>query len=359
MTAPDHLAPARHPPRARVALVVAVALTIAACSGLLGPQDWDPNRGPVVPHDSFPADCTLCHVGSGWHDIRPDFTFDHAAVTGVPLTGAHDGAECLRCHNDRGPVAQFAARGCAGCHIDPHRGKLGGTCDVCHGESDWQPTGAIAAHSRTRFPLVGAHAAAACWRCHPGAQTGNFEGLDPSCARCHTGELRRATSPDHAAQGWTDHCERCHLPVAWRPARFDHPASVPLRGGHAGLACRTCHVNEPDYQGLSPDCIACHRDDYVAVTDPDHQASGFGQDCTLCHTLNGWQGAVFRHGFPIDRGAHRGLACNECHTTGGAAFSCIDCHEHAQSDMASKHREVRNYSWSSPACLDCHPAGRH
>ena len=32
----------------------------------------------------------------------------------VALRGAHAQAGCLLCHNDRGPVQQFAARGCGG-----------------------------------------------------------------------------------------------------------------------------------------------------------------------------------------------------------------------------------------------------
>ena len=55
------------------------------------PQGWWGERGPVVPHDSFPADCSLCHVGDDWTTIREDFTYDHALETGYALTGAHAG----------------------------------------------------------------------------------------------------------------------------------------------------------------------------------------------------------------------------------------------------------------------------
>ena len=81
-----------------------------------------------------PADCSLCHVGDDWNEIRSDFRYDHQAQTGVALVGAHAKAECLRCHNDRGPTAAFAVRGCRGCHQDVHLGELGSDCAVCHDE---------------------------------------------------------------------------------------------------------------------------------------------------------------------------------------------------------------------------------
>lgn len=404
---------------------------LVACGTLVAPQDWDARRGPVVPHDTFPADCRLCHLGDGWHEIRPDFEFDHAGETGVALDGAHAGAECLRCHNDRGPVAVFAARGCAGCHVDPHEGRLGGACDSCHGAEHWVPREQIAMHARTRMPLVGAHAAAQCWQCHPGAEVGNFEGLDPTCTVCHADDLARATSPDHRVQGWTTDCQRCHVPIAWQPARFAHPSSLPLIGGHAGLQCATCHGSTGTFTGLSPDCVschladyqgvrspdhvaggfamdcrqchsvigwegarfdhpasfpltgghagrsctechsggvfqgtpnacvACHRDDYDSVRDPDHRAFAFPTDCTACHTTVAWTGARFEHRFPIQGGAHGALSCNQCHTTAGAsAFTCTDCHAHTRGEMDDEHDDVGGYVYATPDCYRCHPMGR-
>ena len=89
--------------------------------------------GPVLPHGSFPAECELCHVTNTWTEIKPDFVFDHEAETGVALLGAHADGACLRCHNDRGPVQQFAQLGCRGCHVDPHEGALGDRCASCGG----------------------------------------------------------------------------------------------------------------------------------------------------------------------------------------------------------------------------------
>jgi hypothetical protein len=401
-------------PRRHLALLlVSLGLGLLACAigerGDAPPQGWWAERGPVVPHDSFPADCSLCHEGDGWQSIRADFAFDHAAETGYELVGAHAAAECLRCHNDRGPVEVFAQRGCAGCHEDVHRGQLGKDCASCHEEAsvDWGVKEAIALHDRTRFPLVGAHAAAACWRCHVGAQVGNFTRVDVECLTCHREDLARADEPDHRAAGFVDRCDRCHIPTSWTGAAFNHPG-FPLTGAHRPLDCSECHTggvftgtpsdcfacHMDDYQGArDPDhvannfptdcerchdtsswegalfdhggiasgCVECHLDDYQATTDPNHVAAGFPTTCEACHfSTRTWQGARFDHAFPITSGEHAGFSCQTCHLVPGDfnAFSCTHCHDHSQREMDDEHDDVPGYVWESNACFLCHPDGR-
>lgn len=337
-------------------------LAAVACANFVPMQGWDPQAGPVVPHDSFPADCSLCHTGSDWHTLREDFTFDHAKQAGVPLVGAHAQAPCLLCHNDRGPVQQFAARGCGGCHADPHLGRLGANCQDCHEERTWVAREAVARHDRTRFPLVGAHAAAACFRCHPGAQVGNFAGAYVECSQCHADDYARTATPNHAAVQFGQDCERCHVPTGWRAARFDHPPQFPLTQGHAGRSCSACHTTPNQFGGLAgAQCVQCHQDDYAATATPPHAAVGFGTDCAQCHRPTRWTDATFDHAFPIRSGRHAGLACTTCHTTPGnfTAFSCIDCHVHGQAAMADRHDEVGGYVWASASCYQCHPDGRN
>lgn len=485
----------------------ALTLVLSCASGRDGVpvQSWWKSRGPVVPHEKFPADCSLCHDGKGWTAIRADFVFDHAKETGVALEGAHAQAECLRCHNDRGPVAMFAARGCSGCHEDPHRTQMGPDCKTCHDERTWRPGELIATHARTRFPLVGAHAVAACWQCHPGAQTGNFARVDTSCEACHQQDLARATNPDHAAQGWTNDCQRCHIPIQWGGASFTHSV-FPLTGAHTGALCADCHGMPPTYNGTPNQCVDCHLADYNSASSPNHVTFNFSTDCAQCHSTSTWQGAQFNHvgitsgcvtchqaeynattspnhatynistsceqchgtstwegaqfnhvgitngcvschlpdyqgssnpdhtlygfpqtceqchstsnwtvtnfahtgitngcsnchmpdyqatvdpnhtaagfsttceqchtstsnwlqdnwphpDFPIHSGKHNGFACADCHLQppNYASFSCTHCHEHRQSKMASEHQGVNGYSWSSPACYQCHPDGQ-
>ena len=200
-----------------LALLAACALTPGP--GNAGRHRWWAALGPVIPHDDFPADCTLCHLGSEWQELVPDFEFDHAAETGVPLQGAHAEARCLRCHNDRGPVDQFMAQGCAGCHEDVHRGTLGVRCTDCHNERVWYPDGMVTMHDRTRFPLYGVHAVTACVRCHPGATAGQFVPTDTECVTCHESDLLQTTN--HVGLGWTNRCDRCHQPTKWKYGEQD------------------------------------------------------------------------------------------------------------------------------------------
>lgn len=414
-------------------LLLALLLSNAAClfvsqEGRPPVNTWSETNGPVIPHDTFPADCSLCHLGGDWNTLREDFHYDHEAETGVALEGAHAQAQCLRCHNDRGPVAAFAARGCAGCHQDVHEGRLGPNCADCHGQIEWRPRDQIAKHATTRFPLIASHAGVACIRCHPGSEVGNFQRASIDCESCHQDDLQRATDPDHIAMGWVDSCERCHVPTRWESARTDH-SFFPLIGRHRAAACTECHIGGV-FQGTPRDCAACHIDEYNRTTDPNHLTAGFSTSCELCHTPNGWDGARFDHTTWPLTGAHSSASCNACHAGGvyqgtprdcaachideynqtsdpnhrsagfptnceachstsrwgGASFNhnfpltgphrlgcstchtnpnnfqvfdCTNCHEHRQSRMDEKHREVSGYVYNSQACFNCHPRGRH
>jgi len=204
------------------------ALSIAAFTlacAVRGPADvrqhrWWAGLGPVLPHDSFPADCGLCHLGNEWQSLHADFDYDHEAETGVTLIGAHATARCLRCHNDRGPVSVFASKGCQGCHEDVHLGQLTAECASCHDRRTWRPVGMLERHTRTRFPLVGVHAVTACHRCHAGAELGRFTPNGTECVSCHAQDLARALNPNHIALDWVRDCDRCHMPTSWTQAEF-------------------------------------------------------------------------------------------------------------------------------------------
>ncbi|MBL8724178.1 MAG: hypothetical protein JNK49_09030 [Planctomycetes bacterium] len=327
---------------------------VVACAALVPQHGWDANFGPVVPHDSFPADCSLCHQAGGWHQLRADFTYDHQKATGVELRGAHANAGCLLCHNDRGPVQQFAAQGCAGCHADPHLDRLGRNCGDCHQERTWTPNDAIARHDRTRFPLVGPHAAAACFRCHPGAQVGNFAGAPVECSQCHRDDRDRTVDPNHVQLGYVDRCERCHVPVDWRPARFDHPASFPLTQGHAGRSCRSCHQTPNVFTGLSTDCASCHADRYTNALEPAHGSAGFGTACAQCHGSRGWAPASWPHPttFPLTF-AHAGRRCTACHAGQvyqGTSGTCSSCHLAAFQNTRNPNHVQLGYPTDCAAC---------
>jgi hypothetical protein len=238
----------------------------------------------MVPHQTFPADCGLCHTPEDWSTLRTELDFDHDQETGFALVGAHAEAACLRFHNDRGPVAVYVARGCGGCHVDPHRSTLGLACEGCHNQRHWGPTGLVAEHARTRLPLIGVHAITPCETCHERATVGEFRGTPAECHGCHQHDAARAF-PNHAINGWVRACERCHTPAAWSTPGFDH-SGFPLLGGHAGVDCLDCHANGR-FAGTPNDCFFCHRNDYLAA--PDHVADGFSTHCLDCHNTNAWR----------------------------------------------------------------------
>jgi hypothetical protein len=342
-------------PWQRTSLWLVAILFAVACATFVPQQGWSPDAGPVVPHDSFPADCSLCHVGGDWHTLREDFAFDHEARTGVALEGAHASAGCLLCHNDRGPVAQFAARGCAGCHEDPHAGRLGANCKDCHEQRTWYPREAIAQHDRTRFPLVGAHAAVACFRCHPGAQVGNFAGASSECFHCHSADFLRPQDPNHVALNFSHDCQSCHLPLGWVPSRFDHPASFPLTQGHGGRLCRDCHTTPNSFTGLSPDCASCHTDDFAVTSEPSHAAASFSTDCSQCHGTRTFRQANWPHpgAFALTFG-HAGRRCTECHTGqvySGTQSDCASCHLDTYQATQNPNHATAGFGTN---CAQCH-----
>lgn len=302
------------------------------------------------------TNCQDCHNEVNW--VPKDQILRHNR-TRFPLVGAHAGIACWRCH-EGAQVGNFlhASTRCETCHqsdlakaVSPNHLAMGWTTDCrrCHVPIGWKGPGFVH-HS---FPLVGKHAVIECAKCHQGNV---FQGTSRRCEDCHQADLARALNPNHSATGWTSQCDRCHVPSGWSGANFVH-TTYPLTGAHVGTDCARCHVGNV-YKGTSRVCSGCHLDAYNATTSPNHKASSFPTNCESCHSTTRWQGAVFNHRFPL-QGPHN-KTCATCHTTptNFKTYSCLVCHEHRQSKMDDEHREVRGYSYSSTACVQCHPNGR-
>ena len=109
------------------------------------------------------------------------------------------------------------------------------------------------------------------------------------------------------------------------------------------------------------DCEQCHQQEYDKTTKPAH-AGLYPRRCVACHLNTGWSPSDNTHHdilFPIRSGRHQGYPCKDCHPApkGPLAFTCIDCHAHNRAAMDGEHGGRSGYSWSSSACLNCHPRG--
>lgn len=345
-------------------------LWLAAIAAFLWAAAPDPARAssPVTsPHGSLEAECALCHGARGWKPAQINPKFKHADY-GFALEGAHRAVECTACH--RSLEFARAETACASCHLDPHRGEFGVACEQCHTARSFLDRSAMTRrHQETRFPLIGAHLATDCQRCHELKPSGalRFAAMPTMCRSCHLDDYKSATNPDHASSGFSLECESCHRFVSWHSAAFDHAGTgFPLTGTHRSVPCAACHVGGV-YKGTSTACVSCHQNDYDATTNPNHAQMGFPLDCASCHGTSNWRGSFTQHDalyFPIYSGAHRGrwTLCADCHTDPAnfTTFSCIGCHPHSdQATTDAKHAAVTGYQYASTACYSCHPRGTH
>jgi len=156
-------------------------------------------------------------------------------------------------------------------------------------------------------------------------------------------------------------CSACHTPEGWsqRPDptfRHDRDTGWPLEGGHAGLACASCHT-DLRFQDAEATCAACHLD--------THQGS-LGDDCATCHGPTQWldEARLRRFHdqslFPLT-GAHATATCASCHKGGGAgqfagtSATCLACHaQEWQATTAPSHQE----GGLGTDCATCHGTRR-
>jgi hypothetical protein len=343
------------------------------CSACHRRPDMDEEHRDVSGYVYEDGACLACHPdgtkgeGIGNHDA--DF---------FPITsGAHDGtwSACSQCHTAPGDYGVFS---CVGCHehdrapMDAsHAGIPGyawesGQCYACH------PTGEGAefgTHDALYFPVyTGSHEGTwdLCADCH--TTEGDFSAY--SCVACHEHDQ---APMDAAHQGIPDYtwesarCYACH-PTGEGGEFRDHDALYfPVyTGSHEGTwdLCADCHTTEGDFSAYS--CVACHEHDRSPMDTAHQGIPDYAYDSDACYTCHpaGEGGEFGDHDglyFPIYSGKHREKwdLCADCHPTPGdyAVFTCIDCHEHRQSKMDDKHREVNDYVYDSDACYECHPRG--
>jgi len=212
----------------------------------------------------FGTDCAACHKPTVWKDA----TFDHN-LSAFKLEGEHARVACDKCHING--VFKGTPTDCYSCHKqnDEHNGQFGTDCAACHNPSRWED--ASFDHSRSNFPLTGAHVNVKCEQCHT---NGQFKGLASTCVSCH------AEPTQHAGQFGTD-CAACHSTNAWKPASFNGKHTFPLNHGEGGqVSCTTCHP--VSYNAYT--CYGCHEHNEANIAS-EHREEGISdfQDCVRCH----------------------------------------------------------------------------
>ena len=243
-------------------------------------------------HGELGANCATCHSSRSFLDISR-MRQAHQA-TQFPLTGAHLAVDCRSCHTPRAPgqlaFVNLPSR-CENCHManyratsnPPHTAAGFPTdCESCHSPRGW--TGSGFDHSRTAFPLTGAHKPLPCSSCHG---DGVYKGKPTTCVSCHQQDYNGTTDPPHAGAGFPTDCALCHTTTAWSGATFtSHDAQYfPIySGAHRGVwtSCTTCHTTPTNYAVFN--CLSCHG---KTQTDSHHTGvSGYvyaSGNCYSCH----------------------------------------------------------------------------
>ncbi|MBN2248599.1 MAG: hypothetical protein JW733_07855 [Coriobacteriia bacterium] len=314
------------------------------------------------PHNAGVLACAPCHTVVAW-SLQRAVPEDH-----LSLEGGHEGVSCFECHTGGVVTADGAPRGCVDCHGENHGGLR--NCETCHDPArEWDPVPGWD-HS-VFFKLEGRHAQIECGECHT---NGQFAGTPSTCVGCHGsmhGGLTQCQDCHDPSRGWSpkpgwDHsaffklegkhlqvdcaechtnntfagtptvcqgchpvehknlplCAQCHTPAGFVPSTFNHDQYFPITGGHAKLACISCHP-AGIYDGTPTVCTGCHGVAHGGLT-----------ACQDCHTTNGFVPSTFDHSSRFMLiGTHATLACSSCHPNnqyatniGGGSTDCSACH---------------------------------
>jgi len=197
-------------------------------------------------------------------------------------------------------------------------------------------------HSKTVFPLTGAHTAVECVTCHV---NGVLQGTPTRCVACHNGTLAQGMPAGHLPSSAS--CDTCHT----NTVTF---ANAPMN--HAGISsnCTSCH-NGQSFYGVTPvsktsihmtttqDCVTCHRS-FVSFAGAafTHPANAAGQ-CYTCHG-SGQGGAMMENNGHVPT---KTASCDSCHTStapGGFAIFSMGTTGHSAIGITSTGQD----------CTACH-----
>lgn len=232
--------------------------------------------------------CEDCH---SVQRFRPStFSLSRHNESSFSLKGSHLAVPCTDCHKTSAntklrPTAQYhwPEVGCTNCHADPHQGRFNALlrasranrtapgCEGCHSAETWNDLSRFD-HSKTAFPLLGAHKTTTCANCHKaekpenGLRSTNFKSRSARCEACHVDPHLSQFAKFGSTQ-----CGSCHDSTKWKPSLFDHDkqTSFFLQGAHRNVRCESCHKSNRAvagklvlfYRPTPRQCIACHGGD--------------------------------------------------------------------------------------------------
>ena len=298
----------------------------------------DPHRGQFRARKDGGA-CESCHTVEGFKSSQ--FGVAEHAATAYPLEGKHANVPCAKCHPPLGAQTLYKVKHdlCTDCHKDIHEGQFAQTpyhnqCEHCHSVRGFTPSSfSLPRHTKTQFPLTGAHVAVPCTDCHqaktpPGAgHAAPYHFAEMSCTGCHEdphkgqfAERMNIAGPRGGAAG----CEACHTTERWAEIeRFDHSTTkFQLSGSHRAAPCMGCHkppnleltMRNVSFRSAPTPCEGCHEDIHAGQFVKGDLKPG----CAECHITRKWKPSLFDHEkqtiFPL-KGGHKDVACTACHKT--------------------------------------------
>ena len=334
----------------------------------------------AAPRDTGCKECHECEIPTKLNPClkkcpRGQMITVHHSAEAVPVDlvldkveGGPDVYESVKfAHRAHAKMAEMSG-GCARCH----HYNLTGTilaCRTCH------TAGTASKNQDLSKPgLKGAYHRE-CVNCH------RESGIDTKCdGACHRAKSTTAISVQ-STSGMKNET-RVSKPdrLVLQSGNADARTVTFFHNDHAdrfGLACSSCHVNEP--------CSKCHKSEAAAAKPIEHVEGGHDR-CSTCHSVtencekchDKQPRERFDHarktGFDLGR-FHSALTCTRCHKENGnhkgLSGTCTSCHSgwkpgafdhavtgiklsetHAALDCESCHLES-NFA-KPPACSGCH-----
>ncbi|MHB1686533.1 MAG: cytochrome c3 family protein [Ignavibacteriaceae bacterium] len=315
-----------------------------------------------VHQNTLGKDCGSCHNSV---KFKPAPFFNHNN-TKFKLIGAHAKVECSKCHITEklnGKIFQkftgLQFKNCTPCHQDVHKGTFGSDCVRCHNVESFKVMNKNSFdHSKTKFPLEGAHENVKCSGCH-----GTNLLSKPKFAKCtdchkdyHFGEF--------TVNNVVRDCKDCHSVDSFKITLYttkDHnKIKFQLTGAHLAVPCQSCHYKDNvkawHFRNIGLKCFECHENIHGTELTKKFMPDN---NCTSCHVTDDWRKISFDH----DRtnfkllGKHKSITCVKCHAQKEESGKVVYKFVSLQSNCITCHRDIHFGQFNAgnnSVCENCH-----